>query len=222
MNAKLAVLRQCTDRVEAETIRIRLAADEIQSLITGSDSGTALSMGGASTSRLVRVEVKQSDFQRADALLKADRQRAQEAGSWNCQRCHEYNESAFDVCWSCNKIRGGSEHAQPVKHESLQPSNTHETLDSGKNSNPQTAFGADHSAVNHLVEVRNESVARCARAAVVGLLVLPPLFSCYSIYLLLRLDPSVYRVAETRSRVWAIWGTNVLVLALGSAFWLML
>ena len=80
MNTKLVALRQCANRVEAETIRIRLASEEIPALITGTDSGAALSLGGAATSRLVRVEVDQSDYELADALLKSDRQRTQTAG----------------------------------------------------------------------------------------------------------------------------------------------
>ena len=223
MSAKLEVLRQCVDRVEAETIRIRLASEEIPALITGTDAGTALSLGGAPTSRLVRVEVEHSDFERADVLLKADHQRAQEAGSWRCPRCHEHNGSAFDICWSCNKTRNESENEQHAGNpETTQQLNSHEPFETGKDSITPPPARDDDSLVDHLIEIRNAAVSRCARAAIVGLLILPPLLSVYSIYLLLRLDPAVYHDPGTRLRVWSIWAANVSILLLGTAFWLML
>ncbi len=42
--SRLVVLRECADSIEAETIRIRLSAAEIQAIVTGTDAATALGM----------------------------------------------------------------------------------------------------------------------------------------------------------------------------------
>ena len=83
---------------------MRLAAEKIPVLITGTDPNVALSLGGAPTSRPIRVEVDQCHLERADKILKQDHLRAQQFPAWICRRCHEQNEPTFDVCWSCNKI----------------------------------------------------------------------------------------------------------------------
>ena len=83
---------------------MRLAAEKIPVLITGTDPNVALSLGGAPTSRPIRVEVAQCHLERADKILKQDHLRAQQFPAWICRRCHEQNEPTFDVCWSCNKI----------------------------------------------------------------------------------------------------------------------
>lgn len=223
MNTKLVALRQCADRVEAETIRIRLASEEIPALITGTDPGAALSLGGAATSRLVRVEVDQSDYELADALLKSDRQRTQTVGPWICQRCCEHNESAFDVCWSCTKIRETRENEEKrVGDETWQQLTPLDQIEQPKKSVPSAPVVNDDGLVDDPIEVHNESVSRCSRAATVGLLILPPFLCVYAIYLLLRLDPAVYQDPRTRTRVWLIWAANVLILLLGTAFWVML
>ncbi|MCG8648874.1 MAG: hypothetical protein MI861_03525, partial [Pirellulales bacterium] len=62
VSESMSVVRECADRVEAETIRIRLASEGITAFITGTDTATALSMGGAGSMRLVRVEVARPDL----------------------------------------------------------------------------------------------------------------------------------------------------------------
>ena len=124
MSDKFAVLRECGDQFEAQTIRIRLAAAKIPVLITGTDPNFALSLGGAPTSRPVRVEVEHSDLERADTLLKQDHLRAAQAEPWVCCRCHEQNEPTFDVCWSCNKmhdeaIANGQKDLIPIASKSV-------------------------------------------------------------------------------------------------------
>ena len=44
----------------------------------------------------------------------------------------------------------------------------------------------------------------------------------YSIYLLLNLDPLVYRNADTQRRVWSIWILNTAVVSLGTTLWWLL
>jgi len=240
---KFAVLRECGDQFEAQTIRIRLAAEKIPVLITGTDPNFALSLGGAPTSRPVRVEVEHSDLERADTLLKQDHLRAAQAEPWVCCRCHEQNEPTFDVCWSCNKmhdeaIANGQKDLIPIASKSV------------GNSLPEMAHRLDQTQVKTVTRRTNgqqlltekklkqappnptpgdddrenlaESVSRCARSAVVGLLLFPPLLNFYSIYLLLNLDRAAYHNSDTQLRVWSIWIFNAAVVSLGSTLWWLL
>jgi hypothetical protein len=240
---KFAVLRECADQFEAQTIRIRLAAEKIPVLITGTDPNFALSLGGAATSRPVRVEVEHSDLERADILLKQDQLRATQTESWVCCRCHEQNAPTFDICWSCNKMHDKTtvnDQGQPVPSESKpgdkrrpeiaerlhrtdlgqDPRSTHEQAllaDQTRLTTPSapTPTGQDH-------ETQTASVSRCARSAVVGILLFPPLLNFYSIYLLLNLDSTVYRNSDTRRRVWSVWIFNAAVISLGTTLWWLL
>lgn len=238
--SKLAVLRQCAGRVEAETIRIRLASVEIQALITGTDAGTALGLGGAATSRLVRVEVAREDYERANALLEADELRTQLSGPWVCSRCHEQNEAAFDVCWSCNKMRSPddirgrnpdeAELVDDVARSPEQITTPNPDSTSTEDRNPYRPVLLSDSAKPHkpvLPEADSddqlwESVTRCFRSAIVGMLVLPPLFSFYSLLLLVSLDPIVYRRPRLRKRTLLAWTINLVIVALSLAFWFMI
>ncbi|MCP4943077.1 MAG: DUF2007 domain-containing protein [Planctomycetaceae bacterium] len=243
MSDKFAVLRECADQFEAQTIRIRLAAEKIPVLITGTDPNFALSLGGAPTSRPVRVEVEHSDLERADTLLKQDQLRATQAESWICCRCHEQNEPTFDVCWSCNKMH---DEATANSRKKLVPSESK----SGTNSPAEVAERREQNQVGtvpkskdeppllavknlqqapsaptptgHNQESQADSVSRCARSAVVGLLLFPPLLNFYSIYLLLNLDPTVYRNSDTQLRVWSIWIFNAAVVSFGATLWWLL
>lgn len=237
--SKLAVLRQCADRVEAETIRIRLASAEIQALITGTDAGTALGLGGAATSRLVRVEVASEDYERANDLLHADELRTQVAGPWVCGRCHEQNEAAFDVCWCCNKMRSEDDFRGRVPEKERSAGDT-QPFDDAMTAQPATPIAEDHNPYRPvLVDERRkppapknvaeidlddplaESVTRCFRSAIVGMLVLPPIVSFYSLYLLLRLNPIVYKQPNLRKRALLAWGINLVIVSLALAFWFM-
>lgn len=238
--SKLAVLRQCADRVEAETIRIRLASVEIQALITGTDAGTALGLGGAATSRLVRVEVAREDYERANELLQADELRTQLAGPWVCSRCHEQNEAAFDVCWSCNKMRSpddfrGRNPDEPEDSDdaarlpeqitaaapdstNMEDQNPYRPVLLSDNAKPQRPGVSEADSDDQLWE----SVTRCFRSAIVGMLVLPPLFSFYSLMLLVSLDPVVYRRPRLRKRTLLAWAINLVIVVLSLAFWFMI
>ncbi|MGI9471848.1 MAG: putative signal transducing protein [Rubripirellula sp.] len=236
MMSKLTVLRQCADRVEAETIRIRLASAEIQALITGTDAGTALGLGGAATSRLVRVEVAREDYDRANQILHEDDLRMQVAGPWVCGRCHEQNEAAFDVCWCCNKMRGEDDFrgrrldVDPVVRSSEPFSDSmtvEEVATQTEDRNPYRPVLVDATKkpptvrrdVDDVDEQQQEAVTRCIRSAIVGMLVLPPLLSLYSVFLLLSLDRTVYRHPGFRKQVLLAWGINVVILSLSIAFW---
>ena len=240
MNDTFAVLRECADQFEAQTIRIRLAAEKIPVLITGTDPNHAWSLGGAPTSRPVRVEVKSSDLTRADTLLKQDRLRATQAESWICCRCHEKNEPTFDICWSCNKMHEDAtngdqgsllENASKIQGDAFsemaqRPEQTLAGTQAKSKTEKQSLFDRKrpqtspaHLPSFHNKENQAESLSRCARSTVLGLLLFPPLLNFYSIYLLLKIDPAVYRNTDTQCRVWSIWIVNAAAIVLGATLW---
>lgn len=236
MDQPLTVLRDYTDRVEAETVRIRLAAAGIKAIVTGEDAATALGLGGAVTWRMVRIEVPAEDIERAAAILEQDRRLLLEAGPWICSRCHEQNEAAFEVCWSCSKPRTDDdqrgrldEPRPPVASAGLASSISVETppLPPVDDANPYRPVliqkASPKKKRTELPQVipgdkMREDVTRCLRAAIVGTFVLPPLISFYCIYLLLTLSPDAYRVRSLRRRIIFSWVVTMVAIPL----WLVL
>ncbi len=236
--SSVAVLRNCADRVEAETIRIRLAAAGIQAFITGTDAATALSLGGAPTSRLVRVEVKASDHPRAATLLEQDARRIREAGPWICGRCHEQNEAAFEVCWSCDKPRSeddvrGRLGESPISdaNQDLATSIRVEPSDQSidHDSNPYRPIIVDGKPPRVKVirsaeaqESTVEMVRRAALAAIVGMILVPPVVSFYSVFVLIHVNVDAYRDRALRTRLIFAWCLNVVVISAAIFFWFLL
>lgn len=231
--ASLTVVRSCADRIEAESIRIRLAEAGIRAMITGTDMGTALGLGGAGTMRMVRVEVPNEDAQRAAELLAEDERKAAEAGPWICSRCHEQNEATFDVCWSCSKPRTDDDErgrldtspsVQSEFSESISVEPTEAPVDDGNPYRPVAPAETESSKPTVPEPEPPESLAdevrRAFRAAVIGAFVFPPLVCFYSLYLLMQLPPQAYQVAGYRRNVMLIWILNLILIGAWTIWWL--
>ncbi|WP_144058018.1 hypothetical protein [Novipirellula maiorica] len=237
-------VREYGDAFSAETTRIRLAAAGIRSLVTGTDAAVALSMGGAGTDRLVRIEVAPADYQRAIELLAADERLIQSVGPWICSRCDEQNEPAFEVCWSCNKRR--SEDDASGRHDPNRDENISSKLGAGDfvhetsadpiavSANPYQppnpisdlpkhppAMPSDRpDVVDDLDETVAEWVKRAYLSSIVGVLVFPPLLNFYSLYVTLTIPTTAYRDTRARRKLIFAWVVNLLCIPLGSWFWL--
>lgn len=96
----MMILCRCADLSEAEAIRLRLEAEGIQVLISGSDRDHV-----AMEFCTVRVDVDDNDFDRATSILLADQRHRAEAGPWPCHQCDELNTAAFEICWNCQHPR---------------------------------------------------------------------------------------------------------------------
>ncbi len=232
MDDRRRVLREAFNFVEAETIRIRLLAADIPAFVTGTDAGVALSMGGAGTDRLVRVEVAEADFARADELLRADQARMQDAKPWTCSRCGEPNEPAFEVCWSCGKPladddqRGGGPTLKPsdftvgpaVGQDASAPDNDLNPyrparLPSGTRT-VQPQLDAERE------ENLEDQVRRAFLSSMVGLLVCPPLFNFYSLTLVLMVPREGYQRPPLRYRLLLAWVINFVSIGVWATVWL--
>ncbi|MDG2220607.1 MAG: DUF2007 domain-containing protein [Rubripirellula sp.] len=244
----LTSIRSCSDRFEAESLRIRLAEAGIRAVITGTDMETALGLGGAGTMRLVRLEVATEDAERATLILAEDQRKASKAGPWICSRCREQNEATFEVCWSCSKRRLNEDQqesddpsanrtakpqtTEPPHPETSTPATTpetdtpHDTNEETNNDSPhpfsrsQTndSSGVNLAANDEPNDTLDEELLRTFRAAVIGAIVFPPLVSLYCLYLLIRLPTDAYR----KRKVWVIliWILNLGLIASWTGFWI--
>ncbi|MFK8111021.1 MAG: hypothetical protein AB8B91_02400 [Rubripirellula sp.] len=226
MSDKLVPLSDFADAFQAETIRIRLAAAGIQAIVTGTDAAAALSMGGAGSDRLVRVEVARSDFDQAMTLLLEDRERLANAKPWICSRCDEQNEPAFEVCWKCSKPQeegdrlgridvakeGMAAKAGIVGQVAVDPVNSPDLVRDGNPYRPvlvDAGPGQVMDTVPHEIgEEDRGNVRRAVLASVVGVLLLPPLLTLYGFYLLLGIPAEAYKQQGLRGRLITAWAIN--------------
>lgn len=223
----MAIVRECAHRFEAETIRIRLAHDGITALITGTDSATALSMGGAGTDRLVRVEVAADDHLRALGLLEADELALQQAGPWVCHRCHEQNEPAFEVCWSCSKPRTDDDvSGRRSDSRRVSPISCSEPVITvvQRDKNPyRPVLMRRESASSASSPQSEESISQAKRAllaSIAGAVLFPPLISLYSVYLLLQLvGRQTLNDPVERNQVTAAWAINAVMIPTWILMW---
>lgn len=110
LSMKRITVRRCNNVIEADTLRIRLAAAGIDAVVQGGEGATTLShIGGAAG--YPQVDVSSEDYDRAVAMLQADESARLHTQPWICSRCEERNEATFDLCWSCQKPREASDRA---------------------------------------------------------------------------------------------------------------
>lgn len=232
MDDRRRVLREAFNFVEAETIRIRLVDADIPAFVTGTDAGVALSMGGAGTDRLVRVEVAEADFERADEILRADQARMRDAKPWTCSRCGEPNEPAFEVCWSCGKPLADDD--QRGNKPTLKPSDF--TVDdavtetsSAPQTDPNPYRPARLQSGTRTVQVEldpereedlEDQVRRAFLSSMVGILVCPPLINFYSLALVLMVPSEGYQRPEFRNRLLLAWAINFVSIGVWTTVWL--
>ncbi|MEE2936180.1 MAG: DUF2007 domain-containing protein [Planctomycetota bacterium] len=232
----LTSIRSCSDRFEAESLRIRLAEAGIRAVITGTDMETALGLGGAGTMRLVRLEVATENAERATLILAEDEHMARTAGPWICSRCREQNAATFEVCWSCSKRRLDENQQEQTDTFALQAAMaatttpqtfpSHDSSEETESVNPDQSFFAETDDVSEAILTRDderigtldEDVLRAFRAAVVGAMVFPPLVSFYSLFLLIRLPADAYR--KRTLRVALLWILNLVLIASWTGFWI--
>ncbi|TWT81031.1 hypothetical protein CA13_24780 [Planctomycetes bacterium CA13] len=106
MSHEVSEVYRCADRIQAETIRIRLAAAGVTAFVEGDDAVSSMAMsGGGVNEAIVRVEVASEDFEQAMQILQQDQVQRLTQDSWVCDRCGETNDASFDVCWQCRSPR---------------------------------------------------------------------------------------------------------------------
>ena len=238
------VLRECADRIEAETIRIRLKVENIDAFISGTDAATALSLGGAGTDRLVRVEVAEHQAEIAHQLLEEDARRVAEAGPWICSKCEEQNEAAFELCWNCSKQRDeGDEQGRIYDSQQDDPASgslfesletTEETSDIERHStNPYQPVLVEGKCpsisdpklhgVQRPQEATSEQVVgdirRAILAAFTGIFLLPPILNIYSLFTLWNIGTQPMNDPAQRWKIVTAWTVNLLVLAISVVLW---
>ncbi|HBJ33677.1 MAG TPA: hypothetical protein DDZ51_02720 [Planctomycetaceae bacterium] len=230
MTANLVKLMSCRDAIQAETIRNRLETAGIRAVVQGAEVGTALSYVGVAIG-YPNIEVGADDLRRARDLLDADRVSLETAGAWNCSRCGEFNEPAFEVCWSCNKTRSDEDlpaSVDPEGNESGKPSirsteiftttSGNRSYRDGNNPYQPLDFTNQESASHNdemgakIDQKENEAIDRAFIAAVFGGFLPIMIFTIYSLSILVPLSFKRYPATYTRpKRFYGAWAINLLV-----------
>ena len=117
---KLVTIRRCGPVWEAEMLRDRLEAAGIRAFVQGAETNRSLSYVGVALGG-VKVQVAASEVAAAEQVLSDDERQRTTAGNWQCPRCDEINEPAFDVCWKCSMPRAEALESQPDSLERSDP-----------------------------------------------------------------------------------------------------
>ena len=226
----LVTIRRYSSVWQAETTRNRLAEAGIAAFVTEAETSTMLSHIGTALGG-VRVRVAAGDEQRALQILADDADQVESAGHWQCSRCDEVNEPAFELCWSCSKPRSDDDPpASPVEADSdgelvagfddassaAAPTRSLPPEDRS----PYRPVGSEslrempprEGTMDAQAAADAQSRVRYAfRAAVIGFFLLPPLLNIYSFVLLLGMVAREGGMPpEVRNRFWLTWTLNVL------------
>ncbi|OYP39148.1 hypothetical protein [Rhodopirellula sp. MGV] len=232
---RFCVLREFGDQWSAVSVQSLLAGAEIRSHLTGTDPGTALSMGGAPTDSLVRIQVAAKDFDRADELLRQHEQELLAKEPWLCARCDEPNEATFEYCWNCQASRSdipvpkssssvssafasakvpNEPYSIPLtnhsrKRLSLNPYEAAEVVESI----PNRDFTIDHEATTEAYEA---ALRRALLASICTIVLLTPISCLLPLYLLANLPPCPNGVPRRKLKLAFIWFSTLLGFLSGS------
>ena len=241
------ILRRFADTIEAEAIRGRLALEGIDALISGTDNAAAFGMGGAPFANGIRLEVFPQDFHRAQELLVHDHQRLLSAGDWECPRCNEPNEPAFEVCWSCQKkrpddseggLRGGEQHSgHPNTPQAHDPPILADSISEGtpfsENAGPyrpillpseppssQTQLPTHQEEDLHGdIELLEAEIRRLWLLCGVAIVGLPLMLSLYALYRIVRTERKARSTTGYRGKLWTLFAIHLVLLSASILYW---
>ena len=172
---KLVAVASYGSAHEAGLAQSRLLDAGIPARLDGDVTGTTLWHVGTALGG-IKVLVAETDRDRAQEVLASDAGDTvhPEIPAWTCPACGEINEAGFGVCWSC-----GAEF---------------EPATAGAPGAPPPSSGS------HDQDAAEEHLQRAWRAAVLGLVILPPLLSIYAAIQLNRYDRARREADLRRSR----------------------
>jgi hypothetical protein len=100
-------LYEAADRIEAQMLKDTLEAAGVDAVILGDYLAGGAGELPANIWPAVWI-VTDSDFNKAQQLLLKFTKRhnhQQVEGDWRCQKCGEWVEASFDICWNCASPR---------------------------------------------------------------------------------------------------------------------
>lgn len=233
--ATFHVLEEFGNQWSAVTIQNLLAAAGIDSHVHGTDPAAALSMGGAPTNSLVRLQVAEKDYRRARAVLIEHEEELAGRQPWLCDRCEEPNGPGFEFCWNCDA--GRSERSVPdtlVKinadlepvRDADSPYSVPLTVPLANSQNPYRPVDTCNAAtIAHPIADSEDNVVayetavrRSLLASITSLIIFPPLVCFLAVYLLCNLPPRPPSVRFPAVILRTAWGFTALGFLLG-CFW---
>lgn len=225
---RLVTVARCGDVNEAELARLVLADAGIRAIVAGGDLANALSHIGPAIGDVL-VQTSSADAERAHEIVEQWRS-GESSGRqpWYCTTCQHNVDANFDICWKCGSERSeipAVPETQEQRSRYVPGSPEDDEFGPQLSGNP---YAPPHSAPVdsreflpqefESIEQAEEIALRALRAAVVGLLLVPPLLSLYAIYLLLGLGGLPLSIKGRRRVTWA-WGFAALGIVVGAVTW---
>jgi hypothetical protein len=163
------------------------------------------------------------------------------AGPWNCPQCGEENPAEFQSCWSCQAEYGATGEANigadadAASHGAAPPSADEGPVDftyrdeSAAAESTSVASRSTEDKLNpyasplkvapppetpdeEVDEEAEATVGRAYRAALIGIILCPPLLNVYSVWLLMSVALTKGRLGPAATRtLYVAWAFNILV-----------
>jgi hypothetical protein len=222
---RLVTIADYLTPAEAGVLRSRLDAERIPAFVDGELIGTALShltagVGGA------RLLVREGDVERALTIVEraADEAEAdanvpdRKSPPWICPRCRADVEAGFEICWQCGTVRDGGDEADPEFAEMVDETRSPHDPELAADFCPMCGGeldgeGACRSCGEELQPPPPELsegelvLQRAWRAALIGIVLCPPLLNVYSLLQLVEYQ----RLRNADDPIgWRFWATGLL------------
>ena len=196
-NADLQRVANYGDANEAEHICSILQDNGLAAFVDGAAASSWMPHVGSALGG-VSVFVRAEDFAEAREIIDSlDLGDKKFLAPWFCGTCLEQIEGGFDVCWSCGKTAAEVGAPFPdtasVISEANPPTEELAELSEHQQSNPYATPRSNPDAKTETptneVEINEEAednLKRAFRAAVIGMVFIPVITQCYSMYLLFK------------------------------------
>jgi len=237
---RLVTVARFASTAEAGWHCSRLEAAGIGAVVQGSVSRDMLGYYGSAIGD-AQLQVAEQDAEKAREILGNSDDRQSPSGvsesdappqTWNCPRCGNRVEDSFEICWFCGA--DFDEKSQPVAALKLEtivcpmcgadvPTTCDECPKCGELLDQDSDDSPAPSAELAEPDVIEETLNHAWRAAVFGIVLLPPFLSIYSGILLGRYRELLSRTGRRPSRRAAITAAiNAVVFCSMVVFWLLL
>lgn len=231
MSRSLLQIAAFSNAIEAEHLRLLLQRHGIAAFLDSANTATALSHLGSAVGG-AKVLVSPDDADRAlEVIRAADEPEGAGDQVWFCGQCCVDVDAEFEVCWSCGQPRANVEqpfppspgHAAHADREDADEDTTEaksahaspEPTDRNPYASPTARCVSESTSPEsgRLAAPSLEAEAmlvRAWRASIIGFFIVPIVFHCYSMYLLIRASLTTDRFSAKGTRqYYQAWAVNV-------------
>lgn len=224
MNDQLITIAKYSTATAAHAARIRLDAEGIRAFVADETVASTLWHVGSALGG-IKLQVARADAERAGAILGGADSGGGPTEWWLCPDCHQDVDAGFDICWSCGAVyqevkdrivSQGKPAEDPSDDQVSESSAPHSAATEEDSTSWRSDFQDEVETPASVAEsTPDEVVDRAWRAAVIGLILCPPLPHFYSMWLLAHVAFSDRPLSPHKSsKFYGAWAINVLVAAL--------